>query len=183
MVERTGRIPEGDASLVRRRLTEAMAWCSSQIALRNLLRTPELRPAHPFVLEKRRDNGTHDYEFLDTAGRAAEVESVGVRRADLLAFHRFNVTGVPLNSSQGRLLVVEINNSIWDGLSADESDGFFDVYDIPAWDTWIHLRHAEGNDALLCWVPSPLVELVGKGIFVNCTACIEWVDHLEYSVP
>jgi hypothetical protein len=79
-------------------------------------------------------------------------------------------------------LVAEIDHSIWDGLSEGESNGFFDVYDIPAWDTWIHLGQAEGTDALLCWVPPPLIESVGNGIIVNCTDCINWVDRLVYSV-
>lgn len=78
--------------------------------------------------------------------------------------------------------MAEIDYSVWDGLSEKESEGFFDVYDIPAWDTWIHLRRTEGTDALLCWVPLRLIEPVTNGIAVSCTDCIGWLDRLVYSV-
>lgn len=180
MGERVYSVPPDAAPLVLRRAAEAMAWCSGRVAWGNALRTPELRPARSFILERQRPDGTYAHEYLDTNARAAEVEHVGVRRAGLLALHGTDAARQPRTASHGRFLVAEIDSSVWDGLAEGESDGFFDVYDVPAWDTWIHLQRAKGTDALLCWVPAPLVEPVSKGIAVNCTDCVGWVDRLVY---
>jgi hypothetical protein len=180
MSETVYPVPPDAAPLVLRRAAEAMAWCSGPVAIAHRLRTPELRPARPFVLERQRPDGTFTHEYLDTNDRAVEVERVGARRAELLALHGSEAVPVPRDASHGRFLVAEIDCSVWDGLSEDESDGFFDIYDVPAWDTWIHLERAKGTDALLCWVPAPLIEPVSNGIAVNCTDCIGWIDRLVY---
>jgi hypothetical protein len=145
---------------------------------RELSPHPKLRPDHPIVLEQRRLDGTHDHECLGTDDRAAEVDRLGLRRAELLALHGIDAADVTLNASRGRLLVAEIDNSVWDGLSKVESGGFFDAFDIPTWDTWIRLSRTQGTDSLLCWVPSPLIQRVSNGIAVNCMDCIGWVARL-----
>jgi hypothetical protein len=81
---------------------------------------------------------------------------------------------------KGRLLLAEFDYSMWDCLSRDESNGFFDEFDVPAWDTWIDFRHTEKTDALLCWVPQSLVPIVNQGIRVNCPACISWLERLIF---
>jgi hypothetical protein len=182
MSERVYSVSPAAAPMVLRRAAEAMAWCYGRVALDNRLRTPELRPARPFILERPLPDGRYTHEYLDMTDRAAEVERVGARRADLLAQHGTESADVPRTGSHGQFLVAAIDCSVWDGLSQGESGGFFDVYDVPAWDTWIHLRHANGTDALLCWVPAPLIEPVNNGIAVNCTDCIGWVDRLVYPV-
>jgi hypothetical protein len=59
-----------------------------------------------------------------------------------------------------------------DGTSEYESNGFFDVNDVPPWDTWFH--YAETR--LYSWVPVDLVTLAQKGIDANMVQCIQWAD-------
>jgi hypothetical protein len=173
-------VESGKAELVRRRIAEAAAWCSHQSAVGNSLRTPELRPSHPFIREEKMPNGRAEYKHLDTAGRLAEVERLVMNRAALLSHFKIAISDVSLRSAEGRLLLAEFDYSMWDCLSQHESGGFFDEFDIPAWDTWIDLRHTEKTDVLLCWVPKSLVPIVDQGIHVNCPACISWLDRLIF---
>lgn len=173
-------VEPGNADLIRRRITEAVAWCSRQKAAGNSLRTPELQPSHPFISEQKMSNGRVEYEPLGTARRLAEVERLVTKRAALLSDFQIAINDVSPRSAQGRLLLAELDYSIWDRLSQDESGGFFDEFDIPAWDTWIHLRHTEKTDTLLCWVPESLVPIVDQGIHVNCVNCIRWLDRLVF---
>ena len=124
-------------------------------------------------------DGTNGYERLSTEERAAIVADVADRRAALLARQGIVRTEPPHDFGGGRLLVCESEFSLWDGLSESLSCGFFDVFDIPPWDTWVHLQGDGGGDSLLCWVPPSLFSLVGEGIAINCTSCVEWVERLD----
>jgi hypothetical protein len=170
--------PEAEPN-IRLRLAQAIAWCSHRHTLhdiRNVFRSPELAPARPFVAELPLADGTYAHNYFTTQERASVVEDVARRRAKLLADRHIVVLDVPPDLAGGRLLVFDIDCSVWDGLSEGESDGFFDVNDIPAWDTWVHFQHVQGRDTLLCWVPPPLIYLADQGIAVNCTACIQWAS-------
>ncbi len=119
-----------------------------------------------------------------SAGEA--VEKIVLARRNLLS-------GVPKNqiASDGRLFVCEHHYSLWDGVSAYTSDGFFNELDIPPSWTWVaYLVDEEalatqiadpkrGNlrpDFLVCYVPDKYVKAVGKGICANASACIRWCD-------
>ncbi|WP_430899745.1 MULTISPECIES: hypothetical protein [unclassified Paraflavitalea] len=76
---------------------------------------------------------------------------------------------------QGEILVAEIDNTICDGASMVESEGFIDVYDCPPIDTWFYLSHnASGGQLLYAWVPKPFVYYVHGAIKVNCVDCLYW---------
>lgn len=162
---------------VRRRIAEAMAWCASDHAFNNRFRTPQLQPKSPLIIEERPPDGTYSYRHLETEDRIAIVDDVARRRAELLKLHAMEVVdSVP--ASPQRLLVTEIENSIWDGFAEMESEGFFDVYDIPAWDTWIDLREATNAREILCCVPLSLAKDAQAGIDVTCMSCIAWIDDV-----
>ncbi len=174
-------VAAADAAIVRLRLAEAIAWCSSRVSLtnpRDSLRTAELKPTVPLFIERELPDGTLSYEFPNSTARAATVRQGAERRASLLAKDGIPVIHPPKDLAGGRMFVCEIDNSVWDGLSAGECGGFVDDCDIPAWDTWIDLRDADGKDILLCWVPMQLIGLVEAAMAVNCTSCLEWVDEL-----
>jgi hypothetical protein len=172
-------IPPEAESAFQLRLAQTIAWCSHRQVLhdiRGVFRSPELAPARPFVEERRLPDGTYAHDYLSPDERAAVVEFLAEKRARLLADRRIEVPHVPPDMAGGRLLAVDIDLSVWDGLSESESEGFFDVWDVPAWDTWVYFQRVEERDTLLCWVPPPLIPLADCGITVNCTACIEWAS-------
>jgi hypothetical protein len=50
------------------------------------------------------------------------------------------------------------------------SGGFFDVDNVPAWETWLYFD----GKSLLSWVPPRLISKVQFGIDVNPEGCIKW---------
>jgi hypothetical protein len=64
------------------------------------------------------------------------------------------------------------HDSLSDGAATVQSEGFFDVDNVPAWDTWIYF---DGR-TLLSWVPAQLISKVQSGIDVNPEGCIKWAD-------
>jgi hypothetical protein len=92
------------------------------------------------------------------------------------------LAGRSVGGVQGRLLVCEVNESISSGESEAATQGFFDINDRPAWDTWVASvpRLPESSEAtLISWVPSELVGVVGQGIEVNPYDCIFWLADAE----
>lgn len=72
----------------------------------------------------------------------------------------------------GRLLVYFPAENVEDGASRAASSGFFDPYDAPPWDAWVH--YAEG--VLISWVPEGFVTRAQAGIDANPVDCIHWAD-------
>ena len=150
---------ETSATLVRV-CGEAAEWCEAG-DVQDRLRTPRLKPTLP------------DWP---TAG---ELEAVV---ETLVALRQTLLSGRAARDLRGRLLVCEINQSISSGESEAATQGFFDVNDRPAWDTWVAgvPQDAESEEAtLISWVPSTLVDLVDRGIQVNPYKCIFWLADAD----
>jgi hypothetical protein len=80
----------------------------------------------------------------------------------------------------GRLLVYYPDEELADGAAEEASGGFFDVENVPAWDTWVGLYQDErGEDYLVSWVPPSFREIVGEGIRVNPEECIHWISETD----
>ena len=92
----------------------------------------------------------------------------------------------------GRLLAYFPDDNLACGVAEAESQGFFDVDNIPRYDTWVwmvrNLRAFAYKDGakgemeanyLVAWVPPDFIELASGGIEVNPEECIRWLDTLE----
>jgi hypothetical protein len=80
----------------------------------------------------------------------------------------------PTNSAQGKIVVIQIDETVVDGASEAESSGLFDIYDLPPIDTWVYIDN--DSNRLFAWIPSPFVHLADQAIAVNCMDCICWFD-------
>ena len=103
------------------------------------------------------------------------VEDLAKRRAAQLRLeHRY-----PLSLAErlegGRLLLYAPDENLFDGAAQYTSKGFFDVNNIPPWDTWVCFF----EKYLVSWVPPQLVELANQGIDVNAEQCILWAPATE----
>ncbi len=90
----------------------------------------------------------------------------------------------------GRLLAFLPEETLSDGAAEQESDGFFDVDNVPPWDLWVALLRFEdeiqtplttwprGTLVLVSWIPKALQPLCDWAIEVNPEACITWLDQL-----
>jgi hypothetical protein len=88
----------------------------------------------------------------------------------------------------GRLLVYFPDADLCDGAAEVGSNGFFDVFNAPPWDTWIaYFSDARpelcGYDSyLVAYVPAGLVETANNGIVVNPEECIQWLSNADVAL-
>lgn len=93
----------------------------------------------------------------------------------------------PSSINLGRLLLSIPEQTNFNGLSNQESNGYLDDHDNTPWDTWV--GQFEINDyefLLLSWVPEEFVENVELGIQAECIGMIHWANSeywAEYTTP
>lgn len=132
--------------------------------LRNQLRSPALRP---FA------------QSLDKPGAdlVAIVDQVAEARSRSLRQSAWNSDLQRCDLCGGRLLVYAPQENLADGAAEYVSLGFFDVDNVPPWDTWIVML----GKHLVCWVPPQLIPLAQEGLDVNPEQCILWADDPSLS--
>ncbi|MGA9980778.1 MAG: hypothetical protein WBQ08_19315 [Candidatus Sulfotelmatobacter sp.] len=82
---------------------------------------------------------------------------------------RYPSTVIP-DLAGGRLLLHAPDDNLCDGAAQCSSKGFFDVDNIPPWDTWVCFS----GKYLVSWVPPRLLELANQGVDTNPEQCILW---------
>lgn len=150
-----------------KRLAQTIFWCASRAIVSNpkdRLRTPEIRPR---IFEESRFSAVDDVVF----GRE-RFGGVGIQNAQL-----------PRDLGGGRLLAYFPDANLCCGAAEDETNGFFDIDNIPAWDTWV-AYFASGNrhsytSYLISWIPPQFLELVSRGIYSNPEECIVWLPDAD----
>ncbi len=147
------------------RLAQTIYWCERQVDSSlpgSLLRTTELRPR---ILEE---------------SRLSAVESVSHAR-ELHGGLEIRDASIPDNLNGGRLLVHFPDFDLACGAAELETDGFFDVNNVPPWDTWVayiqdsRSLQSTDNEYLVAWIPREFVALADTGVNVNPEQCIQWL--------
>jgi hypothetical protein len=160
--------PDVSASLdpFLHRLADTASWCTPRADVTRpatCLRDPHTQP--------RRLEG--DY--------FSAVSTVASRRYHGAAPAR----GTPRRVENGRLMVYFPDADLCDGAAEVETDGYFDVFNTPPWDTWVGFFRDDRAETdayvnyLVAWVPPVFVELVARGIEVNPEQCIRWLDETD----
>ena len=157
-----------------KRLTETIYWCREagspsqpKTSLRTCEPTDLISPRHQV--------------FSVCAKRSLRLFSSGKR----------NLSSV-IGLYGGRLLAYFPEDNLADGVAATESEGFFDVDNIPPYDTWVWMvpsmrtfQYADGASGemeanyLVAWVPPDFIQLASRGVDVNPEECIRWLDTLD----
>lgn len=85
----------------------------------------------------------------------------------------------------GRLLIYFPDADLFDGAAELETDGFFDVFNTPPWDTWVAFArdrterdNCEAN-YLIAYIPPVFLERCSAGIEVNPEQCIRWIEDTD----
>src|SRR5690242_13263477 len=103
------------------RLAQTIFWCAPRADKRNpasSLRTVELRPR---LLEESRVSA------VDTVAYARELfGGVDIRK-----------TTIPIRLGGGRLLIYFPSSDLACGAAEQGTAGFFDINNVPPWDTWV----------------------------------------------
>jgi hypothetical protein len=133
--------------------------------LRAQLRTESLKPHANFTSPQ------------EAADRDAIVEGLCEKRAALLRqTDKISIVD-KVELSGGKLLLYSPDENLFDGAAKYSSKGFFDVDNIPPWDSWVCFNGIH----LVSWVPSVLLDLADAGIDVNPEGCIKWADDESIS--
>lgn len=148
------------------RLAQTIYWCERRSKLSSpasSLRTMELRPS---LLEK---------------NRVSAVEFV-VNTRELHGLPEIREATIPDRLAGGQLLVYFPDDDLACGAAEYETDGFFDVNNVPPWDTWVtYIENAYNGEYdteyLVAWIPREFVELANRGVYVNPEQCIQWLAH------
>jgi hypothetical protein len=80
---------------------------------------------------------------------------------------------LPAGLVGGRLLVSVPQDSLSDGASYNEINGYIDCDDMSPWDTWVCCEET----AVVSWVPAALIAIVNDGIEVNASGCLQWLNE------
>lgn len=111
------------------------------------------------------------------ADHAAIVVQVTEGRSQLLRQLAKRSESGSSDLRSGRLLLFAPQDNLSDGAAEYVSLGFFDMDNVPPWDTWI----AMFGKYLVSWVPPQLIRLVQEGLDVNPEQCILWADDPSVS--
>lgn len=159
-------------ALFERRLAEVVAWYHGRNP--GSLRTPTLRPP-PLVGTSVFDQGRWVWTYPTRGERQRIVNSLANRREQLLSEEGVDLRKDSQHLSEGRLLLFDPDGTLNDGAAESESEGYFDIDNVPAWDTWVILF----NSYLVAWVPPQWVERVSGGNCVNPEECIRWASDVD----
>lgn len=158
------------------RLTETILWCRDEGSIR----------------QPRTSLRTCKRDQSDLASQHHQVFSVCLERSRRLSSsgkrHLSSVTGL----CGGQLLAYFPGDNLADGVAEVESHGFFDVDNIPPYDTWVwmvrnirrfeYADHEQGEteaNYLVAWVPPDFMPLASRGVDSNPEGCILWLDTLD----
>jgi hypothetical protein len=107
-------------------------------------------------------------ENLSTENFADAFSSVVLNRHEHLK--KTSTQPKPPSVNAGRLLYYWPHENLACGAAEYSSNGFFDVDNVPPWDTWVSFD----GSTLISWVPAILIPLAQAGIDANPEACISW---------
>ena len=140
-------------------------------------RTAAIAPSGAMVLEFETPSGESDVFRPTTLERQLLVDQVAAARERQVEAAGIIAPTKTVLLAGGRILATHLDDSDWDGLSSYHSKGLVDAYDVPGWDTWLHLYRTERGDALLCWVPPQFLDHADAAIWANPRKCLEWFDE------
>jgi hypothetical protein len=160
------------------RLAEVVAYCGSVLAAGDpisSLRSPALRPDG--ILHAR-----HWRTQLPEPSWDDWMDQIAEIRADNLRARGAYPSTVGGGLEGGRVMLYFPDEQLADGASAEASGGYFDLDNVPPWDTWMWIEDAPPHaHAWFTWwiatyVPPALVDGAERGRRVNPEQCLQWAD-------
>lgn len=161
--------PQLDDQVLSARLAETVTWCDSLSSLADF-KSAALRP---ILLQDSMDSLVCD---------------LGKNRQFQLRHTEAQVRyGSPVFMT-GRLMLYFPDENLSDGYAEIVSGGFFDVDNVPAFDTWVSFFSEEDHPRtsarryLLCYVPPLMTVAADAGIEGNPESCIQWLERSDVSI-
>ena len=157
-----------DSIHFEQRLAETVAWCCDRLSSTDPKHSLRYDSLYPSILLERAD----------------VVLTVLMYRSEWLQQQNVKSTKANRELKRGRLLCYFPDANLADGAAEVASEGFFDINNIPPWDTWVGLYRSDLQDAslkvyLVSYVPEAFIQHAGRGIDVNPEACIMWLYETD----
>ena len=160
-------------AILARRLNQTIAWTNHLLTLGNTGPDLRTRETCPQILHEGYDDVICD---------------LGTTRRFRLQELEIECNDETPSLHNGRLLCFFPDANLTDGAAEPETDGFFDIYNNPPWDTWVGYfidnddRQTYDRCYVLCYVPSQLISIVERGIIVNPEECIRWLGDTNVTM-
>jgi hypothetical protein len=81
--------------------------------------------------------------------------------------------------SKGKILATSFEETVTDGASEIESDGFVDINDLAPIDTCFYIIYINRARIMLSWVPNEFITNAQNAIDVNCVDIIQWLEVMN----
>ena len=166
-------VMEFDIEKFKPTLMETIRWCASRSSLSDPTRCLRTLPARP----------EQSLIHLTDSERGNAVDALALERREILGSQAGDRPNAPdlVRITMGRLLLFYPDGSLFDGAAEAASEGFIDLYNVSALDTWLYYGSDGSGSAdqcnvnlLISWVPPNLVRLVNGAIAVNPENSLEW---------
>lgn len=162
----------------KRHLRETVAWCLHTMSPDDLgptTRTPEVCPD---LLAGQDEFAQLDAIHKSTGTLGPAVEQICERRGKLVRKLGLKLPMLEYCEVMGRIFCTDFNTDQCEA-ATDISNGFFDLADIPGWDTWFAYEPTDTIQGhIYGWVPNEITELVGLGMWAIPVSCVWWVGSI-----
>jgi len=158
----------GDNVEFEARLAEAIAWCVLRADAADPKNSLRYYNWHPNIL---------------SSDRVYIVNSIARMRSSEVSRQKPSPVQSIDDLKGGRLMVYFPDAELFDGAAEAASNGFFDVHNVPPWDTWIGLfcdqvrTNSSYDIHLAAYVPESLVKIASDGIEANPEESIVWLRN------
>lgn len=158
------------------RILEAATWIlkvNPQFEY-NYFRSEQIRPVTKIRVKRK----------LPPASLIAITE-IATKRRDALKAANITLLTLEEALSSGKLIYTYPADSTLDGGAEFYSQGLVDIWEIPAWDTWVSLGDLEFSefrayeDCVISWIPESVYSLFYSGKAVGLEDNLDWITQIS----
>ena len=156
-------------------LRQTAAWCLHAVAEDDLGSTTRTEAIRPELFANCDHLARLDAIHKTTGTLQPAIQQICARRAVLITKHGLKLPAIDYCMVAGRLFCTDFDTDSCEA-ATDVSNGFFDLSDIPGWDTWFAYEasdHIQGR--LYGWIPNENAAPVGRGMWAIPEDCVWWV--------
>ena len=159
-------------------LRQTAAWCLHAIKVEDLAASTRTKALCPDIFANCDHLARLDAIHKATGSVRLAVQQICERRAALVMKLNLELPSIDYCKSAGRFFGTDFDTDLCQ-VATEVSGGFFDLSDIPGWDTWFaHEPHDHLQGRVYGWIPIDIVAPVGRGIRVIPVESVWWVDAI-----
>lgn len=157
-------------------LRQTAAWCLYAVKVDDLADSTRTKSIRPDLFANCDHIARLDAIHKTNGTLQVAVQQICERRRALIEKLHLKLPTVEFCKIAGRFFGTDFDTDSCEA-ATDVSNGFFDLSDIPGWDTWFaHAQHDHIQGRVYGWVPNEISALVGRGIWSIPVDSVWWVD-------